>query len=379
MAESAAKKVLVLMGTRPEAIKLCPVVTVLKRDQSFQPVVCSTGQHRAMLDQVLTLFDIKPDIDLMLMSPDQSLAELNARAMAELDQVLVEQQPACVLVQGDTTTAMVGALAAFYRKIPVGHVEAGLRTDDIYHPFPEEVNRRIIGCMAQLHFAPTRRSVEALLREGVKPMGVFQTGNTVVDALLWVKNRLSASLLEKYVRPGKRLVLVTAHRRESFGEPLRDLCRAFLELIGRNPDLWLLYPVHLNPNVRRVVDEFLNGHERIQLVDPLPYDELVSAMNASTLIMTDSGGIQEEAPSLGKPTLVLREKTERAEAVEAGTSIVVGRDPKRIVTEAERLLNDEASYRRAARQENPFGDGQASERILQRLRERFLEADGASS
>ena len=366
------KKMLVLLGTRPEAIKMCPVIAALQGEAGFLTVVCSTGQHRAMLDQVLTLFAVKPDIDLQLMRPDQTLAGLHSRAMAELDEVLAEQAPDCVLVQGDTSTAMVGALAAFYRQIPVGHVEAGLRTDDIYHPFPEEVNRRIIGCLAALHFAPTRRAADALLREGAKPANVFLTGNTVVDALLWVKERLSPALREKYQRPGQRLVLVTAHRRESFGEPFRDLCRAFLELLRRNPDLWILYPVHLNPHVQRVVQELLSGHERIQLVDPLPYDELVSAMNASTLILTDSGGIQEEAPSLGKPSLVLREKTERPEAVEAGTSILVGRDPARIVGEAERLLNDPAYYQDVARKENPFGDGHAAERILAALRERFL-------
>jgi len=366
------KKILVLLGTRPEAIKMCPVIAALREEAGFFTVVCSTGQHRAMLDQVLTLFAVKPDIDLQLMRPDQTLSDLHSRAMAELDGVLAEQAPDCVLVQGDTSTAMVGALAAFYRQIPVGHVEAGLRTDDIYHPFPEEVNRRVIGCLAALHFAPTRRAADALLREGAPPANVFLTGNTVVDALLWVKERLSPALREKYQRPGQRLVLVTAHRRESFGEPFRDLCRAFLELLRRNPDLWILYPVHLNPHVQRVVQELLSGHERIQLVDPLPYDELVSAMNASTLILTDSGGIQEEAPSLGKPSLVLREKTERPEAVEAGTSIVVGRDPARIVGEAERLLNDPAYYQDVARKENPFGDGHAAQRILAALRERFL-------
>lgn len=360
-------KILVTIGTRPEAIKLAPVVKALQADDRFQTLVCSTGQHREMLAQVLDLFSITPDIDLDLMQPDQTLAGLHAKAMEKLDQIYKTHTPEMVLVQGDTSTAMVAALAAFYLDIPVGHVEAGLRTDDIRHPFPEEANRRIISAVTRLNFAPTERSCNNLRREGHSEPSIVLTGNTVIDALLWVRQQLTEEMTTPYYKKDLRLILVTVHRRESFGEPMRNIYRALRELAEKNPDIWMLYPVHLNPNVRQTAEQMLGNHERIQLVDPLPYDQLVAAMDACTLILTDSGGIQEEAPSLGKPVLILREKTERPEAIEAGTSILVGRDPNNIIHEAERLLLNTTIYEEIAKIKNPFGDGQASEKILNAL------------
>ncbi len=383
-------KVLSIFGTRPEAIKMAPVVRELKKHPSqIEAVVCVTAQHRQMLDQVLALFKIEPDIDLDLMEDDQTPASLTARAMADLTQVLREVQPDLVLVQGDTTTAMVAALAAFYQKIPVGHVEAGLRTHNRYYPFPEEINRRLISVLATYHFAPTRSAAEALRAEGIPEDVIFVTGNTVIDALLWVvsqpPSRQTRALLQRLgiaqgaEEQGNRgagvnsplhpctsapLLLVTAHRRENFGQPLKNICLALRELVRRNPDVQIVYPVHMNPHVRGPVYRLLNNHERIHLLDPLPYEPFAYLMKHTYLVLTDSGGIQEEAPALGKPVLVMRRETERPEAVEAGTVKIVGTDTETIVAETERLLYDRREYERMARAISPYGDGHAAERIV---------------
>lgn len=366
-------KILSIFGTRPEAIKMAPVVKELNRHRGqFTSVVCVTAQHRQMLDQVLSLFGIAPDYDLNIMQEDQTLAQVTANALTRLDAVLQSEKPDWVLTQGDTTTAMVGALAAFYHRIPVGHVEAGLRTWDKYQPFPEEINRKIADAVSDLHFAPTGTARENLLREGVSDASIIVTGNTVIDALLdvagrdydWNEGELAG------VPRDKRLILVTAHRRENFGEPLRQICAAIKEVVESFPDAHVVYPVHLNPNVRSVAYEQLAGVEKVTLLDPLEYLPLVHLMKASYLLLTDSGGLQEEAPSLGKPVLVLREVTERPEGVAAGTVKIVGTDRRRIIAETARLLEDRAEYERMSRAINPYGDGRASERIIASLKAR---------
>ncbi|MGE0127981.1 MAG: non-hydrolyzing UDP-N-acetylglucosamine 2-epimerase [Blastocatellales bacterium] len=364
-------KVLSIFGTRPEAIKMAPVVKQLgKHPDQFTSVVCVTAQHRQMLDQVLSLFDIRPDYDLNIMRPDQTLAQVTASALTEIDAVLRAEKPDWVLTQGDTTTAMVGALAAFYHRVSVGHVEAGLRTWDKFQPFPEEINRKIADAVCDLHFAPTEASRENLLREGVSGASIVVTGNTVIDALMdvaeldydWEGGELSN------IPRDKRLILVTAHRRENFGDPLLEICAALKEIAVSYPDVHLVYPVHLNPNVRNVVFERLGSVERISLLDPLEYLPLVQLMKASYLALTDSGGLQEEAPGLGKPVLVLREVTERPEGVAAGTVKLVGAKSRKIVEETARLLDDRTEYERMSRAVNPYGDGRASERIVAALR-----------
>jgi UDP-N-acetylglucosamine 2-epimerase (non-hydrolysing) len=364
-------KVLSIFGTRPEAIKMAPVAKQLgRRPDQFTSVVCVTAQHRQMLDQVLTLFDIRPDYDLNIMRPDQTLAQVTAGALTELDRVLRREKPDWVLTQGDTTTAMVGALAAFYHRIRVGHVEAGLRTWDKFQPFPEEINRKIADAVCDLHFAPTETSRQNLLREGVDDTSIVVTGNTVIDALLdvagrdydWGEGALAA------VPRDKRLILVTAHRRENFGEPLLEICAGLREIAARYSDVHLVYPVHLNPNVRGVVFNHLGGIRNVTLLDPLEYLPLVQLMKASHLTLTDSGGLQEEAPGLGKPVLVLRDVTERPEGVEAGTVKLVGTNRRRIVEATAALLEDQAEYERMSRAVNPYGDGRASEKIVEKLR-----------
>ncbi|MGH9854564.1 MAG: non-hydrolyzing UDP-N-acetylglucosamine 2-epimerase [Blastocatellia bacterium] len=364
-------KVLSIFGTRPEAIKMAPVVERLERHPDhFTSVVCVTAQHRRMLDQVLSLFDIRPDYDLNIMRPDQTLARVTADALSGLDAVLRAEKPDWVLIQGDTTTAMAGALAAFYHRIRVGHVEAGLRTWDKFQPFPEEINRRVADAVCDLHFAPTGTSRENLLREGVDAASIVVTGNTVIDALLDVAGRdydWREGDLARVPRD-QRLILVTAHRRENFGEPLLEICAALKEIAARHNGAHLIYPVHLNPNVRSVVFDLLGGIENITLSDPLEYLPLAQLMKASYLVLTDSGGLQEEAPGLGKPVLVLREVTERPEGVEAGTVKLVGTNRRRIVEETMRLLDDQTEYERMSRAINPYGDGHASERIVEKLR-----------
>jgi len=355
---------------------MAPVVKELERHPDrIDPRVCVTAQHREMLDQVLDLFGIEPDLDLDLMRSSQTLAEITSRILTGMDEVLEAERPAWVLVQGDTTTVMATAIAAFYRRIGVGHVEAGLRTSNRYNPFPEEINRRIAGVVATTHFAPTQTARDALLAEGVAPETVIQTGNPIIDALHWVlaqpKSSTSEQLFEELglPDPDSKMILVTAHRRESFGPPFESLCRGLRSLVDRNPDVRIVYPVHLNPNVREPVDRLLSNHERIQLIEPLSYEPFAHLMSEASIILTDSGGIQEEAPALGKPVLVMRETTERPEAVEAGVARLVGTDAGRIVEEAERLLHDAEAYADMSRRVNPFGDGQAAERIVQVLME----------
>lgn len=360
------RRILVVVGTRPEAVKLAPVVHALRASDWAECRVLATAQHRQMLDQILGFFEIAPDRDLDLMQPDQTLADLTARMVAALDPVLAAERPDCVLAQGDTTTVMVAALGAFYRRIPFGHIEAGLRTGDKWQPFPEEMNRSLVGRLADVHFAPTAGAREHLLREGVRPAAVHVVGNTVIDALLWTAGRVDAAKF----RPaeGRRLVLVTAHRRENFGAPFESICRGLLALAAR-PDVELLYPVHPNPNVRGVVERLCAGHPRIRLCEPLDYPDLVAAMQASTLVLTDSGGIQEEAPTFGKPVLVLRRETERPEGVAAGAALLVGPDEVRIVAEATRLLDDPIAHAAMAEVRNPYGDGRSAAAIARILRD----------
>jgi UDP-N-acetylglucosamine 2-epimerase (non-hydrolysing) len=364
-------KVLSVFGTRPEAIKMAPVILELQKyPERICACVCVTAQHREMLDQVLEWFQIAPDCDLDLMQPDQGLADLASRVLVSVSKVLQEVQPDVVLVQGDTTTVMMTALAAFYQRIPVGHVEAGLRTRNRYNPFPEEINRRMAGALATYHFAPTERAAAALRAEQVPEENIFVTGNTVVDALLMTAQRPVALKLD-FSLDGRRLILVTAHRRESFGAPFESLCLALRDLAERNPDVEVVYPMHLNPKVREPVGRILAGQPRIHLLEPLRYEQFAHLMAHAYLILTDSGGIQEEAPVLGKPTLVMRETTERPEAIEAGTARLVGTNRQRIVAEAERLLYDQESYRAMAQVGSPFGDGRAAERIVDILLSRL--------
>jgi UDP-N-acetylglucosamine 2-epimerase (non-hydrolysing) len=366
--------VLSVIGTRPEAIKMAPVVKELgKRSDRIRSLVCATGQHRQMLDQVLELFAIKPDFDLNVMQPDQSLAGLTAALLTALDGVAQEARPDWILAQGDTTTVAVASLVAFYRGIRFGHVEAGLRTNDRRRPFPEEINRRIADLLADLYFAPTQRAHDVLVKEGVPESSVRVTGNTVIDALLDVASRsydpgagpLAALPLDK------RLVLITAHRRENFGQPFRDLCQAIRELAMafEGDGVHFVYPVHLNPNVRRPVGDILASVGNLSLLDPLDYLSLVQLMKRATLILTDSGGIQEEAPSLGVPVLVMRDTTERPEGVEAGVVRLVGTSRERIVEEAQLLLRNSAAHRAMATGANPYGDGGAAQRIVSALTE----------
>ena len=371
MSESQ-RRVLSIFGTRPEAVKMAPVVERLAATPGVESSVCVTAQHRQMLDQVLDLFDIQPDYDLDIMRPDQALSDLTAALFTGLDPVLQDAQPDWVLIQGDTTTVMVAALLAYYHRIRVGHVEAGLRTGDKWQPFPEEVNRRIAGTIADLHFAPTPQARENLLREGVSSERVVVTGNTVIDAL----QTIAARPYEFESGPlagipwNRRVILVTAHRRENFGQPLADIFSAIRRIAENYAEqVHFVYPVHLNPNVHRPAHRALGGIPNITLLEPLDYLPMIHLMKRAYLVLTDSGGIQEEAPAFGVPVLVMRRLTERPEAVEAGTARLVGTDPEKIVAEASRLLDDEGAHAAMARAINPFGDGHASERIVQALLE----------
>lgn len=365
-------KVMTIIGTRPEAIKMAPVIKELNSyPGKFESVVCATAQHREMLDQVLNIFDISPDYDLNLMRPDQSLSQLTARILTALDEIIVEEQPHWVLVQGDTTTVMVASLVAFYHRVKVGHVEAGLRTGDKFQPFPEEINRRIADVLADLYFAPTERNRENLLREGVSPQAIMVIGNTVIDALMMTARRVVGRPLSARIGSvdGKRLILVTAHRRENFGAPLANICRALVKIAYQyRDDVRIVYPVHFNPNVFHPVHEMLDGVPNISLIEPVDYESFVGLMSRAYLILTDSGGLQEESPSLGKPVLVLRETTERPEVVALGAAKLVGTDCETIVRETVRLLEDPSAYREMASVTNPYGDGHASQRIVQAIR-----------
>ncbi len=372
------KKVLIVFGTRPEAIKMAPVVRALRGQPWLDTKVCVTAQHRAMLDQVLSLFEIVPDHDLNLMSSAQSLEGISARILESLSKVLDDERPDIVLVHGDTTTTAMASLACFYKRIPVGHVEAGLRTGNLMSPWPEELNRRLSGLIAHLHFAPTQTSAGNLLAEKVDPATVDITGNTVIDALLQVTNRLkqdaalSAPLDERFsfLRSDRKLVLVTGHRRENFGDGMREICDALLTLSGRD-DVQIVYAVHLNPNVKGPVESTLGDQPNIHLIPPQDYLAFVYLMMRSHIILTDSGGIQEEAPSLGKPVLVMRDTTERPEAVSAGTARLVGAKADAITAGISRLLDEPGAYEAMATASNPYGDGRAAERITQRIH-RFL-------
>ncbi len=375
-------RISVIFGTRPEAIKLAPVALALKADPAFECSTCATGQHREMLDHALEAFGIRPDADLDLMRPGQTLAGLTARAVEALNAYLIELKPDLVLVQGDTTTVLCAALASFYNRVPVGHVEAGLRTGNMFSPWPEEANRTLTSRLAALHFAPTERARRNLLAEGIPPDIILVTGNTVIDALIMAieKIRRNPALAETsatvpFLRDrSRRLVLITGHRRENFGAGFEAICRAISRLADMFKDVLFVYPVHLNPNVRGPVERILGGagRENVRLIEPLPYFPFVGLMERAALILTDSGGIQEEAPSLGKPVLVMRDTTERPEAVEAGAAKLVGADTDAIVSETARLLNDGAAFPATARSANPYGDGKAAVRIVEACRA-FLE------
>ncbi len=356
-------RVCVILGTRPEAIKLAPVILALRSDPRFEPLVVLTGQHREMVDRVMAFFDLRGDRDLDIMTPQQTLTQITCKSLEGLEPLLRDAQPEMVLVQGDTTTAFAAALAAFYQRIPIGHVEAGLRTDNLLSPYPEEANRRLISQLAQLHFAPTAAAVENLHRSGVTG-AIHLTGNTAIDALLLASARSPACDVPGLDWAAQRVILATLHRRENWGEPLTRIARAWLTLLDRFEDVALLLPLHRNPIVREPLQAMLGSHPRIHLVEPLDYGALVGALQRCTLVMTDSGGLQEEAPTLGKPLLVLRDTTERPEAIAAGTAKLAGTDTEAIVALASALLSDEGLYRQMATRANPFGDGRAAQRIL---------------
>lgn len=379
-----ARRILVIFGTRPEAIKMAPVVAELRRRPELETFVCVTAQHREMLDQVLALFGVTPDFDLDIMQPGQSLESLTARILTSLGAVIDEVAPDRVLVHGDTTTSFAGALAAFYRRIPVGHVEAGLRTGDIMAPWPEEMNRRCVDSIADLLWAPTRPAADTLRREGAPETNIVETGNTVIDALLRTVSiiegdaAIASDLASRFafLDPAKRLILVTGHRRENFDGGLEQICES-LERLSLRDDVEILWPVHPNPVVQNTVQGRMSGRPNIHLIDPQDYQTFTALMRRSYLIVTDSGGIQEEAPSLGKPVLVTRDQTERPEAVAAGTALLVGAHADRIVAAAERLLDDPALYRAMAETSNPFGDGLAAVRIVDSIIRRDVPAGAA--
>lgn len=368
-------KTLCVFGTRPEAIKMAPLALALQDDPRFEAKVCVTGQHRQMLDQVLDLFELVPDFDLNIMKPGQDLTDVTSSILLGLREVLASFKPDVVLVHGDTATTFAASVAAYYQQIPVAHVEAGLRTGNIYSPWPEEGNRKLTGALATLHFAPTDTSRGNLLREGVDPHSILVTGNTVIDALLQVVAKLDtdAALQTQFssrfpfLHPERKLILVTGHRRESFGGGFERICQALVETAQRFPEVEIVYPVHLNPNVREPVNRLLAGIDNVHLIEPLDYLPFVYLMNQAYLILTDSGGIQEEAPSLGKPVLVMRDTTERPEAVEAGTVKLVGTDVAAITSAITTLVTDEAAYRQMSFAHNPYGDGKACQRILESL------------
>ena len=360
------KKVMLVFGTRPEAIKMCPLVNELKKRKELQTVVCVTGQHRQMLDMVLKAFKVKPDFDLSIMKDKQTLFDVTANILERIKAVLETEKPDIVLVHGDTSTTFVTALACFYLQIPVGHVEAGLRTYDIYSPYPEEFNRQAVSIIAKYNFAPTELARQNLLREGKKPESIYITGNTAIDAL-------KTTVCEDYTHPelewanGSRLILITAHRRENLGEPMRHMFKAIRRVMDEHPDVKAIYPIHMNPVVREIADEYLGGDDRIHIIEPLDVLDFHNFMSRSYLILTDSGGIQEEAPSLGKPVLVMRDTTERPEGIAAGTLKLVGTEEETIYEEFSRLLSNKEEYEAMSRASNPYGDGHACERIAEIL------------
>lgn len=373
------KKVLLVFGTRPEAIKMAPLVKAFENESTIESKVCVTAQHREMLDQVLEMFDIKPDYDLNIMKPGQDLFDVTSNVLLGLKDVLSDFNPDVVLVHGDTTTTSASSLAAFYNKIKVGHVEAGLRTGDLYSPWPEEANRQITGVLSNYHFAPTTTSENNLLKENKDPKNIIVTGNTVIDALFLaldkiekndeLKTKIIDSINSQYeLKEDKKLILVTGHRRENFGDGFINICEALKTLAINNPDVDIVYPVHLNPNVQKPVKEILSDTKNVFLIEPLQYEQFIYMMNKSYFIITDSGGVQEEAPSLGKPVLVMRDTTERPEAVEAGTVKLVGTNKETIISEAQKLLDDNQEYNKMSKAHNPYGDGKACDRIVEFIR-----------
>ena len=374
------KKVLLVFGTRPEAIKMAPLVKAFENEPSIESKVCVTAQHREMLDQVLEMFDIKPDYDLNIMKPGQDLFDVTSNVLLGLKDVLNDFSPDVVLVHGDTTTTSSASLASFYNKIKVGHVEAGLRTRDMYSPWPEEANRQITGVLANYHFAPTTTSANNLLKENKNPKDIVVAGNTVIDALFLaldkiekndeLKSKIIESINSQYeLKDNKKIILVTGHRRENFGDGFINICEALKTIALNNPDIDIVYPVHLNPNVQKPVKEILSNTSNVYLINPLQYEQFIYMMNKSYFIITDSGGVQEEAPSLGKPVLVMRDTTERPEAVEAGTVKLVGTNKESIINEAQKLLDDENEYNTMSKAHNPYGDGKACERIINFIKE----------
>ncbi|QXM06720.1 non-hydrolyzing UDP-N-acetylglucosamine 2-epimerase [Crassaminicella indica] len=364
-------KIMSIFGTRPEAIKMAPVVKALEEDEKIESVVCVTAQHREMLDQVLDLFNIKPHYDLNIMKPGQTLSQITSRALIGLEGVIKEVKPDMILVHGDTTTTFVGSLAAFYNQVKVGHVEAGLRSHNMYSPYPEEMNRTLTGRMSHLHFAPTKGNKENLLREGIKEEAIIITGNTVIDALLQVVRDdyiYDDESLNNIDYDNKKVILMTSHRRENLGQPMVNIFSAVKEVVKQNEDVEVIFPVHLNPKVRNLAYEILGGEERVHLIEPLDYEPFANLMAKAYLILTDSGGIQEEAPSLGKPVLVLRTETERPEAVEAGTVKMAGIEKEKIIELTNELINNEEAYNKMANAVNPYGDGKAAKRIIEAIK-----------
>jgi len=379
------KKILTVFGTRPEAIKMAPLVKELEKEKAFESRVCVTAQHREMLDQVLEIFDIKPDYDLNIMKPNQDLYDITSNILLGIKEVLDDFKPDLVLVHGDTTTTFATTLASFYKKISIGHVEAGLRTGNIYSPWPEEANRKLTGILAKYHFAPTNTAKKNLLKEGIKEENIIVTGNTVIDALFLVLekikqdknleqeiiNKINSKISTHYSLLNTNYILITGHRRENFGEGFINICEAIKELAIKYPDFNFVYPVHLNPNVRKPVNEILSNSDNVFLIEPLDYLPFVYLMSKSYLILTDSGGIQEEAPSLGKPVLVMRDTTERPEALEARTVKLVGTDKKKIIKEVSKLIENKDEYDKMSTSINPYGDGMASKRIVEFLKEKL--------
>lgn len=371
-------KIMTIFGTRPEAIKMAPLIKAMEKRKEIQSIVCVTAQHREMLDMVLTLFDIKPDYDLNLMKHGQSLSDIAVGVLKGMEAVLKESQPDLVLVHGDTSTTFIGALAAFYQKIQVGHVEAGLRSGNIYSPYPEEMNRRLTSNLVNYHFAPTIGNRENLIGEGINPDDIFVTGNTVIDALLTVvkeSHRFENEDLNNIDYSSKKIIVMTCHRRENWGKPMENIFHAVKRILESHGDVELIYPVHMNPNIRKLADDILGGVKGVHLIEPLEYEDFANLLNKAYLILTDSGGIQEEAPALGKPILVLREETERPEAVQAGTVKVVGTEKEAIVEATDSLLLDKEAYDRMANAVNPYGTGDSSESIVESLLNRLRERE----
>ena len=366
-------KVMGIFGTRPEAIKMAPLVKELEKRKNIESIVCVTAQHREMLDQVLETFDIKPDYDLNIMKQGQTLGDVTTRALSGLEEVIKEARPDIVLVHGDTTTTFAGALAAFYNQVAIGHVEAGLRTDNKYSPYPEEMNRQMVDRLSDMYFAPTEISKNNLLKENIDESKIYITGNTAIDAMSTTVDKNYTHKELEWIKPGERMILLTAHRRENLGEPMRHIFRAIKRIVDEFDDVKVIYPIHMNPKVREVANEVFDGDDKVKLIEPLEVFDFHNFQNKSYIILTDSGGIQEEAPSLGKPVLVLRDTTERPEGISAGTLKLVGTDEDIIYEETKRLLTDRKEYERMSKASNPYGDGHASERIVDAIVEYFNE------